>query len=115
MALSKHRQTYRVRQIPAYIDLSRLPRILHRVLEYHGATTGIKIFSLATSLSFTENVPTREATVMFDEVPLALTSEKDEWVFSREVTDLPHNLIVDTHFQGFTAFNDIHSADHEFE
>ena len=52
---------------------------------------------------------------MFDEVPLALTSEEDEWVFSWRVTDLPHNLITDTHFQGFTVFHDVHSTDHEFE
>jgi hypothetical protein len=104
-----------VRHIPHYIERSSLPDLLHRVLEGNGLSSGVKVFSLASSLSSSTDGVTKEATVMFEEVPQSLGAEQLEWVFPRESTYLPHNLIIDVHFLGLTVLNDVHPADHQHE
>ena len=100
-------KTFRVRQIPHYVQFHEVARLLHRVTGSHGTTDQIHVFSLASSIDSFDLPPSKVSTVMFDQAPSALTPDRDEWVFGRDETGLPQNIIIDTHFLGLTTFNEV--------
>ncbi|EXJ73272.1 uncharacterized protein A1O5_03032 [Cladophialophora psammophila CBS 110553] len=111
MASRCRRPTYRVRQIPAHCaQFDEVARILSYVLDYR---KGITVRSLASSIDSFESPPTKVATVAFEDLPQALHDAKDpgrsEWSFGNKI--FSHNLIIDTHFQGFTVLNEV-DVDH---
>jgi|ERR1700733_5522485 hypothetical protein len=109
--------TFRVRQIPAHcLQFHDLTRLLHYVLDYRKT---IIVRSLASSIDSFENPPTKVATVTFEDRPTALEDPKDprrsEWFFPSSRTSLPHNIIIDTHFRGFTVLNEVYPERHLLE
>ena len=111
----RERRTFRVRQIPAYLKHRDLPRLLHKFLSYHGTLDQITVYSLAPSIESYERPPTLVATVGFRICPSALVEGEDEWVLPKEETFLQHNIIIDTHFLGFTVLNNVAEKEHETE
>lgn len=111
----KERRTFRVRQIPAYIKEGDLPKLLKGLTGYVGPTDQIEVFSLASSVDVYESPPAKVATVKFEYTPAAFLADSDEWIFHREKTFLPYNVIIDTHFRGFTVLNDVTSGNHKLE
>jgi hypothetical protein len=63
----------------------------------------IHVYSLATTLNFWENLPSKVATIMFDTLPsLILDSpDNDHWAIPSS------RLVLDTNFLGMTPLNDI--------
>ena len=109
--------TFRVRQIPADCNqFHLLARLLQYILVYRKTIT---VRSLASSVDSFENPPTKVATVSFEDRPSALKDPKNpgrsEWLFPTSRTCLPHNVLFDTHFRGFTVLNEVDSERHLVE
>lgn len=106
MAISRDSRTYRVRQLPYHMDRHQVVRLLCTLLD--SIEPGdIQIYSLASSLSPWERPPTKVATVMFGRLPAILDSDETEWVLHSQRAGLQRNIIIDIHFLGFTALNDV--------
>jgi len=108
----RQRQTFRVRKIPDYIERHQLSKLLKGLLSYGGPLEGIEVFSLATSI---ETPSTQVATVCFDTIPTRLCGSDNEWVLYDDDPHLPHNIILDTHFLGFTVLNEVPADKHVLE
>ncbi|CAI6088227.1 unnamed protein product [Clonostachys chloroleuca] len=110
------RAVFRLRQLPLTTD--RLD-IINLLTESIGVRApAIKVFSLARSVDI-HNPSSKIATLMFDpEIDIQLSLKRfatgnsgDEWKI--KIDNLPHTLILDTHFRGFTPLYDPedHQAD----
>ncbi|CAG9983804.1 unnamed protein product [Clonostachys byssicola] len=110
------RTVFRLRQLPPTTD--RLD-IINLLTESTGVkASAIKVFSLARSVDI-YNPSSKIATLMFDpEIDIYLSlkifatgNSGDEWKI--KIDNLPHTLILDTHFRGFTPLHDPedHQAD----
>jgi hypothetical protein len=69
--------------------------------------------SLASSLVPFETPRTKTATIVFKTLPEVFDSDDTEWVL--RTGDTQPNVIVDVHFRGFTALNDVDSDLHILE
>ncbi|KAI0601118.1 hypothetical protein F4775DRAFT_607246 [Biscogniauxia sp. FL1348] len=106
--------TYRLRGCPSHLDKEGVSQLLSRALG-NIVASDVNIYSLATTLNPFERPPTKVATLMFKTVPdLINTQERqNEWTFSIDGVKDP--LILDTHFLGWTPFNDPEDEQHEFD
>ncbi|KAI0100545.1 hypothetical protein GGR51DRAFT_532387 [Nemania sp. FL0031] len=77
----------------------------------------IRVFSLATNLSFGDNSPSRVATLMFLTWPLIVrdSQDKNEWEIPIHIHDSGHCLVLDTHFEGITSMNDVEHLSHKYD
>jgi hypothetical protein len=107
--------TYRVRQLPADMDILRLPALLISLENCIGPLQNVVVHSLAGSLKPFEYTPTKTATVTFHNVPRVFDNDQTEWVFRTRHLGLQKNIIFDTHFLGFTALNDVDPSIHTHE
>jgi hypothetical protein len=114
MASSHATWTYRVRQIPANVTQSSdAVRLLQDALKYQKV---IVVYSLASSVDSIDYPPTKTATVTFEDQPQVFNDRgKTQWVLPKHLTGLPHNLIIDTHFHGFTTLNEVGLNQHILE
>lgn len=108
------RHCYRVQLLPPYIrQFHEVSQLLSKILNHTGT---INIHSLASSIDSLEDPATKVATVTFEATPVALTGAgKNQWKFPRTQTLLSHNIVIDTHFHGFTVLNEVDSLRHAFE
>lgn len=96
--------TYRLLGIPVEISETDIPNLLRKAWEIPESTE-IWVHSLAANPHLPEE---KVATISFSEVPTSIQPLKDtEWV-SRVNEDL--ELVLDTHFRGFTP---LHSSPDE--
>lgn len=99
---------YRVRGIPANAKNSTLRKLLKDIL--HEDNLVVRIRSLAVDAY---NPQYKVATVVFPERPKCLVSNKSSWSFlivpemNSEDEDIARDeeIVIDTHFHGFTALN----------
>ncbi|KAH8894176.1 hypothetical protein GQ53DRAFT_744927 [Thozetella sp. PMI_491] len=115
--MSKPRHTskvYRLRGLPGHVDRLEAVGILSRSLQDVGRDD-IHIRSLAAAVDPWERQPTRTATLTFEKTPalIAAHSELGEWKIP--VTGLGSPLLIDTHFFGLTALNDVSPAEHRYD
>jgi hypothetical protein len=115
MAREPKDRTYRVRQLPAHIDVHHLPALLINLESSIGPLENVIVHSLAGSLKLFEDTPTRTATVTFQNVPSVFDNDETEWVVETRNLGLKRNIIFDTHFLGFTALNDVDPSIHTHE
>lgn len=108
MRLHEPNHPYRVRGIPAGCNNRTTRKLLKSIL---GDNVHIRIKSLALDA---DDLDLKVATVTFEERPLKLVGNHSEWRFSRVVSidssadeydDRQEEIIVDTHFRGFTSLN----------
>lgn len=102
---------YRVRGIPANAKLSAVSKLLKSVLDLGANSVRMRTRSLALD---PYDPQYQVATISFDKRPESLVSNKSEWRF-QVVPDIDSSedehiarddqIIVDTHFRGFTALN----------
>lgn len=112
---NKERRTFRVRQLPDYVKERNLPKLLQNLLSYDGTSDQIDIFSLAPSIDSFGKQPTQVATVRFETTPAALPEGRNNWVFPKEASNLPYNILIDTHFLGLTVLNHVEEDKHKTE
>ncbi|KAH8745420.1 hypothetical protein F5882DRAFT_262810, partial [Hyaloscypha sp. PMI_1271] len=114
MAISRGTSTYRVRLLPSHLDRHGVVRLLSTLLDGL-EPDNIQILSLARSVNPWERPPTKTATVMFGRLPTVLDSDHDEWVLESQQAGLERNIMIDTHFLGLTALNDVQSENVVFD
>jgi hypothetical protein len=113
------RAVFRVRGLPNSVQTPEaVSNILSKSLSNHPVDS-IRVFSLATTLKFWEDPPSKVATVMFT-IPPAVVQEggddEDEWsITCGSHVDHHDHLILDTHFIGMTALNDVDSTQYVSE
>lgn len=106
-------RTYRVRQLPRHVSEEDLPGFLVRCCGELGGETNIVVWSLAITLLPFEKPRTKTATVTFNSLPLVFNNDETEWTLTTPGSHL--NVIVDVHFLGFTALNDVEIGLHNLE
>src|ERR1700722_2402013 len=99
MARDRETRTYRVRQLPAHLDILGVAKLLAGLADSMGSLENIHIFSIAASLNPAEDPPTKTATIMFGVVPRIFDNDQLEWVVEHPA--LHKDIIFDTHFIGF--------------
>ena len=105
---------YRVRRLPRHVDRLEVKEILGKALDGI-STEDVHIYSLATAVDPWERSPTRTATVAFSRVPTLLREGPGLKKWDIKVLGLDLPLILDSHFYGFTALNDVVESQHKFE
>ncbi|KAK3321504.1 hypothetical protein B0T19DRAFT_374928 [Cercophora scortea] len=79
----------------------------------------VRVFSLATSLSFWEIPPTKVVTAMFETAPPIIRDNpgQEEWHVRAGGlgSGIIFDLILDTHFMGMTPLNDVHPSTHSHD
>ncbi|KAI0971965.1 hypothetical protein F4678DRAFT_430685 [Xylaria arbuscula] len=77
----------------------------------------VRVFSLATNLSYGDNSPSKVATVMFSTIPSLVHDSKsrDTWEIPIQTSEAMHYLLLDTHFEGMTAMNDVDYLSHKYD
>jgi hypothetical protein len=106
MSRSRDARTYRIRQLPSFIDLSEVPKFLIAACDHFAAAEDIRVFSLAHSLSQHESLVTKTATVVFTQTPEIFDNDDQQWTVACEHADWKTNLLFDVHFLGLTPLND---------
>ncbi|CAH0022416.1 unnamed protein product [Clonostachys rhizophaga] len=114
--MKMRRTVFRLRQLPPTTDRLDIVNLLRESTGLRASA--ITVFSLARSVDI-YNPSSKIATLMFDpetDIQLSLRSfatgnSGDEWKI--RIDNLPHTLILDTHFRGFTPLYDPedHKAD----
>jgi hypothetical protein len=111
-------RTYRVRhlQVSCRIALNELSFVIASLSEALGPSENIQVQSVASSIATYENPPTSVATITFTKIPPLLDNNNTEWSLSaRHLNWGRRNVIIDTHFHGFTVLNEPEPANHAFE
>ncbi|KAI5921221.1 hypothetical protein F4810DRAFT_722691 [Camillea tinctor] len=103
--------TYRLRGCPSNLGSEAIAQLLSRALGNIEASD-IQICSLAATLDRFERPPTSIVTLMFTKPP-DLIKTKNEWTLL--VDGVKDPLTLDTHFLGWTPFNDPKVEQHEFD
>lgn len=119
MPLLPARFVFRLRKCPDTVDAPTVTRLLSDALG-DVALEDINIQSLATDYGICTT--TKTATLMFRKLPRLVTEqpEKTQWRISvahsqGDASICPEDLVLDTHFQGFTPLNDVEPDKHDFE
>ena len=110
MSRSRERQVYRVRQLPLRLEnRGDTAPFLASIAPVLGTVDNIRVFSLAQ-----EKVDTKTATIAFKSTPSIFDNDEQQWTLQVEVV-CGRNIIVDTHFRGFTALNEPRYSPHTAE
>lgn len=103
-------RAYRVRQLPLHLgDTSRTAVYLASIAPVLGAVDNIRVFSLAQ-----ENPTSKTATVTFKNLPSIFDNDGQQWTLQAENFS-ECNIIVDTHFRGFTVLSEPRNSPHTAE
>jgi hypothetical protein len=102
-----------VRQIPSHVSKESLASVLVKACKSLGPEENIKVCSLGSSLVPFEMPRTKTATIIFKTLPTLLDDEETEWVL--RTAGFQPNIIIDVHFLGFTALNEVDSDLHILE
>lgn len=123
MVRTREDRTYRVRQLPLYLQLPAVAAFLAQLDGRIGPASSIRVHSIANALSL-EDVPKfKVVTLTFLNVPILFDNDQQEWTIEahslsegkRHTLKITDNIIFDTHFLGFTPLNDVPSEDHVAE
>jgi len=105
--------TYRITQIPLEWDRDTL-------CEWLTANTGgpklpgnVHVYSLTSTSVTSSQALHQTATVQFQKTPYMFRKSKEDW--SLRQTGVLDNIIIDVHFRGFTALNDVKADEHILE
>ena len=110
MGNSREKQVYRVRQLPLHLkDCGATASFLASIARDLGVADNIRVFSLAK-----EKSNSKTATVSFKVIPSLFDNDSEEWTLQTEVS-CGRNIIVDTHFRGFTVLNEPQISPHTVE
>ncbi|KAM0794369.1 hypothetical protein BDR22DRAFT_895220 [Usnea florida] len=105
MGNSREDKVYRVRQLPLHLkDCGATASFLAWIAPTLGAADNIRVFSLAQ-----EKPKSKTATVAFQTIPSIFDNDREEWTLQAEIS-CGQNIIVDTHFRGFTVLNEPQSS-----
>lgn len=101
MSRSRESRVYRVRQLPLYLEYrGDVAPLLAKVAPVLGAVDNIRVFSLAR-----EDTDSKTATVSFMITPSIFDNDKEKWTLQAEDV-CGRNIIIDTHFRGFTVLKE---------
>ncbi|CAH0028864.1 unnamed protein product [Clonostachys rhizophaga] len=106
------RRVFRLRGLPNRVgDRSDVSQLLSQV--WNIPEERVEVCSLAKTCNKWESLPSKVATIRLEIIPdcLGATSDLDEWEFPL-AEEPDQRLILDTHFQGLTALNDVKPEDH---
>lgn len=78
MVRDRETRIYRVRQLPAYLDIYGVAKLLASLDDSMGSLESIHVFSIAASLNPAENPPTNTAMIMFGVVSRIFDNDHDE-------------------------------------
>ncbi|KAI8631124.1 hypothetical protein F5Y19DRAFT_473523 [Xylariaceae sp. FL1651] len=111
------RMVFRLRGLPHIVETLEGVASLVEEGFCDASAHGIRVFSLATSLSFWEIPPTKVATIMFAAAPSIIQNNYDsrEWTIPVQSRGFTYNLILDTHFMGMTPLNDVKPLSHQYD
>ena len=73
----------------------------------------VSVLSLTTTSTSASQIHRKTATVQFRKTPYMFRKSLDEWNLRDKV--LLDTVIIDVHFRGFTALNDVKPKDHVLE
>lgn len=120
-AVAPSKGTYRVRNIPARYNTRETSRkVIEAVLSTSDTPCAIKVRSFAIDHNPAGSMTTGTATFDLEDVlPLRLKpNDRNEWAFKvpdNESQQTDDDLIIDTHFIGFTVLSSPEDNDHKFE
>ncbi|CAH0043437.1 unnamed protein product [Clonostachys solani] len=106
------RRVFRLRGLPNRVgDRSDVSQLLSQVVGI--PEERIEVCSLAKTCNNWEPLPSKVATIRLHVIPdcLSSASHLDQWEFPL-AEEPDQRLILDTHFQGLTALNDVKPEDH---
>lgn len=117
MSVARERRTYRVQQLPPWLQLNQVADFLVAACACIGLAENIKAHSIAKSLSFVSLVArtVQVATITFTKTPLIFDDDEEQWSIPGEHDRWSRNIIFDVHFRGFTALNDTSSNEQQLE
>lgn len=112
------RKVFRLRGIPSYISSrAAAADLLSNALGL--SSSDVVVYSLARSSDIWETPATRVATLQFkgERAPprLQSSSTNNQWTLPLAAETSDYELILDTHFEGMTALNDVDPAKHVSE
>ncbi|KPI35293.1 uncharacterized protein AB675_3778 [Cyphellophora attinorum] len=102
--------TYRLRQIPAYVERFSLVPFLRQTSASFDLVGEITVYSLAPSVGDWTRPPSQTATISFHANPELLWGQGNAWYF--QLSDQQRPLEMDSHFLDFTVLNSVSEADH---
>lgn len=107
MGSSRAGKVYRLRQLPRHLEGSSSTAIfLASITSDLGAADNIRVASLAQ-----ENTDSKTATVTFKTLPSIFDNDEQQWTIQAKAFS-KHNVIVDTHFRGFTVLSEPQNSLH---
>lgn len=113
MALSPEKTVFRLRRCPGDKDVSGLQKLLSNALQ-DVSKRDIRIQSLATDYGVCNT--TKTATLMFRrKLPGLIADYPKQTQWKIPLDDGLSDLLIDTHFAGFTPLNDPKPEKHKFE
>lgn len=112
---SSKAKTYRIRQLPCILAYPRQVASFLSSVVPGLLAEDVRVFSLARNLNPLEIPATKIATVMFHRVPPTFDTDDSEWVIAGQPAGLVRDILVDTHFQGFTPLNEVPEDEHDME
>jgi hypothetical protein len=112
MPRPREQRTYRVRQLPQYLERQEVANFICRVSAEFGPEENVEVFSLASSLIAWERPQTKVATIVFKYTPETFDNDEGEWTVVAVHAGWNRELTFDTHFTGFTPLNDIEPSSH---
>jgi hypothetical protein len=108
-----HSITYRIRQVPLEINKVNLAEFLGRLSPSLLPIQHIRVHSIAKCISPWEK-SSYTATVTFERLPPLLVGGT-EWVLSALHLGHEQDIIIDSHFAGFTPLNEPDEGKYVFE
>ena len=107
---SREPKVYRVRQLPLHLkDCGVTASFLALIAPALEPADNIRVFSLAQ-----EKPDSKTATVSFKKIPTIFGNGREQWTLQSKVFS-GQNIIIDTHFRGFTVLNEPQSCLHTVE
>lgn len=106
------KKVFRVQDLPNNISTCQeAAKFIARCLSNNGRETGVKVYSVATTLEYWETPLSKVATAQLDE---------SIWPSAKAKSKLPEQweagcIRLDTHFLGMTPLNDVESSKHKFD
>lgn len=81
MSLDRESRTYRVQQVPAYLNVDQIAECLVAAAGSVGPAENIRVYSVAISLGFTSYVAraTKTATISFKQTPSIFDNDEEQW------------------------------------
>lgn len=110
------RRVFRLRKLPNYISSrTEAARLLGEAVGL--PADHVVVYSLANTCDIWDTPPSKVATLQFRAVPSCLREARsdDEWTVLAPGSDPSEALILDTHFKGMTALNDVEPVCHKTE